>query len=302
MKSPNSARSLCATLTRPLQRRLVDLLYPAGTRPADFLLPAGEAALAPAESVSWRIFANPVAMFIGGITAVLLELAEPRVRTGVWEHTTFRTQPLARLQRTGYAAMMTAFGARSRTAALVAHVNARHARIEGVTPAGAPYRADDLELLTWVHATATFGFVQAYACCVRPLAAGEQDRYYAENQAVGRLYGVEAPPANQAELLRLFERMRPALERSDIVLEFLDILERLPLMPWFARPLQRLLLRAAVQCLPAWARDRLGLAGARWAVPAWQWAVLRAIGRAADHLDHPDLPIAMARRRLGSGE
>ena len=33
---------------------------------------------------------NPLSLFIGGVTAVIMELAEPRVRTGVWEHTTFR--------------------------------------------------------------------------------------------------------------------------------------------------------------------------------------------------------------------
>jgi uncharacterized protein (DUF2236 family) len=35
------------------------------------------------------VFKNPLSLFIGGVTAVIMELAEPRVRTGVWEHTTF---------------------------------------------------------------------------------------------------------------------------------------------------------------------------------------------------------------------
>jgi uncharacterized protein (DUF2236 family) len=59
------------------------------------------------------VFRNPLSLFVGGITAVLLELAEPRVRTGVWEHTAFRTQPQQRLQRTGLAAMVTVYAARS---------------------------------------------------------------------------------------------------------------------------------------------------------------------------------------------
>ena len=61
---------------------------------ADFLRPAGEAALVSADSVSWRVFKNPLSLFIGGVTAVIMELAEPRVRTGVWEHTTFRVDPV----------------------------------------------------------------------------------------------------------------------------------------------------------------------------------------------------------------
>ena len=44
----------------------------------DFLQPAGEPALIGPDSISWRIFKNPVALYIGGIAAVLLELAEPQ--------------------------------------------------------------------------------------------------------------------------------------------------------------------------------------------------------------------------------
>ena len=52
------------------------------------------------DSVSWRVFKNPLSLFIGGVAAVIMELAEPRVRTGVWEHTTFRLDPIRRLRRT----------------------------------------------------------------------------------------------------------------------------------------------------------------------------------------------------------
>ena len=60
----------------------------------DFSRPVGEAALLSPESVSWRVFKNPLSLFIGGVTAVIMELAEPRVRTGLWEHTTFRLDPI----------------------------------------------------------------------------------------------------------------------------------------------------------------------------------------------------------------
>jgi hypothetical protein len=44
------------------------------------------------DSVTWRVMKNPVALVVGGFAAVILELAEPRVRSGVWEHTSFRTR------------------------------------------------------------------------------------------------------------------------------------------------------------------------------------------------------------------
>ena len=289
-----------AAASRPLQGRLAALVYPAGTQPGDFLQPPGEAALLDAASVSWRVFANPVALLVGGVAAVLLELAEPRVRSGVWEHTTFRSAPLPRLQRTGYAAMLTVFGARSRTEAMIRAVNAGHARIAGRTPAGAAYRADDVELLTWVHATATYGFLQGYVQCVRPLDAAGRDAFYAENQASARLYGVASPPGSERELEALFDRMRPLLEPSAIVLEFLAIMRAMPLLPGPLRPLQGLLLRAAVQALPADIRARLALDGAPWRLARWQWRLVRALGRAADHLSLPTLPAQLALRRLAA--
>src|SRR6266545_181402 len=102
------------------------LLEPGDRSHIDFSRPAGEAALVSPDSVSWRVFKNPVSLFIGGVTAVIMELAEPRVRTGVWEHTTFRLDPIRRLRRTGLAAMVTIYGARSTAEAMIARVRRMH--------------------------------------------------------------------------------------------------------------------------------------------------------------------------------
>jgi uncharacterized protein (DUF2236 family) len=108
---------------------------------ADFLRPPGEAALVSPESVSWRVFKNPLSLFNGGVAAVMMELAEPRVRTGVWEHTTFRINPTGRLRRTGLAAMVTIYGARSTAEAMIARVRrmqiespARRQQAKPITP------------------------------------------------------------------------------------------------------------------------------------------------------------------------
>jgi uncharacterized protein (DUF2236 family) len=141
----------------------------------DFLRPAGEAALVPADSVSWRVFKNPLSLFVGGVAAVVMELAEPRVRAGVWEHTTFRSDPLRRLRRTGLAAMVTVYGACSVAEAMITRVRRLHDTVAGTTLSGEPYRANDPELLNWVYATAAYRFVQALShLCAAPLFAGTQ--------------------------------------------------------------------------------------------------------------------------------
>ena len=96
------------------------LLEPGDRSQIDFSRPVGEAALLSPESVSWRVFKNPLSLFIGGVTAVIMELAETRVRAGVWEHTTFRLDPIRRLRRTGLAAMVTIYGARSTAEPMIA--------------------------------------------------------------------------------------------------------------------------------------------------------------------------------------
>ena len=100
--------SLVLRLPTGIERKLEMLwggLPDTGAGRVDFSTPVGEAALISAQSVSWRVFKNPVTMFIGGVAAVILELAEPCVRTGVWEHSRFRKDPVGRLQRTGAAAI-----------------------------------------------------------------------------------------------------------------------------------------------------------------------------------------------------
>jgi ER-bound oxygenase mpaB/B'/Rubber oxygenase, catalytic domain len=82
---------------------------------------------------------------------------------------------------TGGDFMVTIYGPRSTAEAMIARVRRMHDLIEGVTPSGEPYRANDPELLTWVHGTAAYGFLQAYHAYVRALSSSERDRYYADS-------------------------------------------------------------------------------------------------------------------------
>jgi uncharacterized protein (DUF2236 family) len=275
-----------------------ELIKPSGGPAVDFTQPAGEDALVPATSVSWRVFKNPVALFVGGVAAVILELADPAVRTGVWEHSSFRTDPKRRLQRTGLAAMVTVYGARSQAEAMIAGVVRMHERVEGHTPAGEAYRANDIALLTWVQATAGFGFAEAYHRYGRPLSLEEFDRFYAEGAPAARLYGALEAPASKAGLLTLFESKRSRLEPSPIVFEFLDIIREAPVFPPLLRPLQRLLVRAAVEMVPGWVRERLGL-GAEYGLSGWQAALVRRSGALSDRILLRSSPAVQACRRLG---
>jgi uncharacterized protein (DUF2236 family) len=275
-----------------------DLVQPSGGPRVDFAQPAGEEALLPATSVSWRVFKNPVSLFVGGVAAVILELADPAVRTGVWEHSSFRTDPRRRLQRTGLAAMITVYGARSQAEAMIAGVVRMHDSVEGRTPAGECYRANDEALLTWVQATAGFGFVEAYHRYVSPLNSEELDRFYAEGVPAARLYGANHAPASKAELEALFASKRARLVPSPIVFEFMEIIREAPVFPPLMRPLQRLFVRASVEMVPDWVRERLGL-GVEHGLSGWQAALVRRAGSLSDRILLRSSPAVQSCRRLG---
>lgn len=221
--------------------------------------PVGDPGMFGPDSVAWRVHANPVALAIGGVAAVILELAEPRVRTGVWEHSIFRTDPLSRMRRTGEATLITTYGPTKAAEARVAMVTRMHERVGGVTPEGQTYTALEPDLMTWVHVTAGWGFMNAYHRYVALLSAAEQDRYYAEGGRLGRLFGAPEPPGSVAEVDGWFDRMEPKLVAHPIIHEFLGIVSRTSPLGLAGRALQPLVAQAAIDLIPRPIADRLRL-------------------------------------------
>ncbi|HWJ33644.1 MAG TPA: oxygenase MpaB family protein [Steroidobacteraceae bacterium] len=274
------------------------LLQPPGGRHIDFSSPLGEQALVSPDSISWRIFKNPVALLVGGIAAVILELAEPAVRTGVWKHSSFLTDPLGRLRRTGLAAMVTVYGPRSMAEPMIRGVVRMHSRVAGETPAGEAFFANDARLLSWVHATASFGFGEAYSRYVAPLGPSEFDALYREGVPASQLYGALDAPKSAAELRVLFDSMRGRLEPSDIVFEFLQIMRETSALPAPLRWMQPALVRAAVELIPDWIRECLGLTASHGLRP-WERLIVGLAGAVSDRIVLPDSPPSQACRRLG---
>ena len=268
-----------------------------GAQLIDFRKPPGEPALAAHDSLTWRIYKNPVALFAGGVSAVILELAEPRVRSGVWEHTTFKTDPVARMKRTGMAALATAYAARSVAERMITKVNAMHGHVSGEV-SGAPYTASDPDLLDWVQVTACFGFIEAYSAYVAPLSKVERDRAYAEAIPAAELYGVPNPVASEADVQTRFAAMLPKLEASDIIFDFLKIVSRAPILPPPMRSLQNTMIRASVELVPQHIRDHLGL-GERWRLRNWEKRLVKLAGAASDRIAIPGSPPVEACHRLG---
>jgi len=264
----------------------------------DFAAPAGEPAYLAPDSIQWRVFKNPIALGVGGVAAVLLEFADPRIRSGVWDHSTYKADPIGRSRRTGMAAMVGVYGPQSAARRVIQGVTNMHAKVGGKTPGGRPYQALDVELLDWVSATAGYGFVTAYHRFVAPLSAAEHDAFYREGEAIGRLYGVRTPIRSSADFMAMMDRLAPGFEPHPIVREFLDIIASGRAAPGVPRVFHRALARAAVSILPPRVREILQL-GPEFDLKASDRLALKLAGRLAERVADPRSPPCQASVRLG---
>ena len=282
-----------------LLRPLESLLEPPPGLEVDFSSPPGAPALTPADSISWRVFGNAVTLFVGGVAAVILELAEPSVRAGVWDHSSFRRDPMQRLRRTGMAAMITVYAPRQEAEAMIARVNAMHEKVRGTLPDGQTYQASDPRLLDWVQATASFGFIEAFSRFAGPLSLAEKSQAFAEAEPAARLYGAKGAPRSFPAWEEMLARKLPALEPSVTLDEFLHIMRTAPILPLPLRPVQRLLVRAAVSILPPQVQTKLALEG--MGLQTGGATAVRAMARSASLLLPASAPQVQARRRMSNG-
>ncbi|CAN5755260.1 oxygenase MpaB family protein [soil metagenome] len=264
----------------------------------DYGQPAGEPAYLDPGSVHWRVYKNPVALAVGGVAAVLLEFADARIRAGVWDHSTFKADPIGRSKRTGVAAMVGVYGPQSAARRVIQGVTNMHSRVAGTTPSGEAYKALDVELLDWVSATAGYGFLNAYDRFVSPLAEAEKTRFYEEAGPIARLYGVRYSPKSTADFLSMMEKLGPRFEPHPIVTEFLAIIQSGQAAPGTPKFLHRALARASVSLLPPLVRQKLAL-GSDYDLTAVDRLALKAAGKLADRIPIPGSAPCQASQRLG---
>ncbi|MBC9033880.1 DUF2236 domain-containing protein [Sphingomonas sp. JC676] len=184
----------------------------------------------------------------------------PAVLAGVWDHSSFRADLLGRLRRTARFIAITTYGDRAEAAAAIARVRDVHRRVAGTLPDGTGYKADDPDLLAWVHLTEAWSFLAAWQQYgAWRLLPAQQDRYYAEFATIGAAIGAHAVPYGRIGAADALDRMRPGLivdHRTHEVARL--VLGHMPDNP-LAIPLQRVTMQAAVDLLPGWARRMHGL-------------------------------------------
>ena len=85
------------------------------------------------------VHADIVAMMVGGIRGLLLQMLHPHALQGVLDHSNFRSDMHGRLRRTARFIAVTTFGHRDDAQAAIYRVNRIHAAVGGTLPDGSPY-------------------------------------------------------------------------------------------------------------------------------------------------------------------
>ena len=199
------------------------------------------------------------AMYIGGIRALLLQSLHPLAMAAVDDFSDYRTNVWGRLARTATFIATTTFGTADHAQEAVDIVKAVHVRVSGTAPDGRPYRADDPDLLRWVHTAEIDSFRTAHRLFGRDrLDDAGYDTYVAQAATVADRLGARNPPTSTTGLAQTLQDFRGELSGTPAAREVATFIRDAP-VPSAVQPGYRAMVRAAVATLPRWAREPLGL-------------------------------------------
>jgi uncharacterized protein (DUF2236 family) len=243
-----------------------------------FLESTADAGFFGPESASWRVHGDFTSMMIGGVAALLLQMLHPRALAGVWDHSDFRHDMAGRLRRTARFVAGTTYGSTDEALALIAHVQTIHDRVAGTLPDGAPYSANDPDLLTWIHVAEMSSFLAAYLRYRDPdFPPADQDRYFAETAIIAEKLGAAGVPKSRAAVEAYLREVRPQLRYDrrthEVARALLDHRAASPVIA----PFMKLIFQAAQDLLPAWAAELHGFRLAGVSRPAVRTAA-RSLG------------------------
>jgi uncharacterized protein (DUF2236 family) len=248
------------TLASPITARIrawVLQVFPRGRSGIDYDVPPGDAGLFGPESVTWRIHADFPGMLSGGLCALMLQTLHPRALAGVWDHSNFREDLVGRLRRTTDFVAGSTYAGRAEAQRLIARVRAIHAHVHGTTADGTAYRADDPALLTWVHTTESYGFLQGYRRYCRAVPTALADAYYAEVACVAEALGAQDVPKSEADVAAYFASLENTLRYDARSHEVLSVLSKMRLPVPMAGLSRDVFLGAGAALLPPWAEHLL---------------------------------------------
>lgn len=235
-----------------LIRRSIREMVGGGGPPVAFLEPAGDRGLFGPESIAWKVHADFISMMIGGISSLVLQALHPKALAGVWDHSSFREDLKGRLGRTAFFIAATTYGSNEMASNAIHRVNQIHKKVTGFDEFNEPYRADDPNLLAWVHLTETRSFMRSYESYrSESLQSQSKDQYFLEMKMLGEKLGAIDLPDTYAGTERAIKQYIPELHYGDRAKNIIGMLDNFP-SNLSSKPFVKMISRAGFLNLPNW--------------------------------------------------
>ncbi len=235
-----------------LIRRSIREMVGGGGPPVAFLEPAGDRGLFGPESIAWKVHADFISMMIGGISSLVLQALHPKALAGVWDHSGFREDLKGRLGRTAFFIAATTYGSNEMANNAIHRVNQIHKKVTGLDEFNEPYRADDPNLLAWVHLTETRSFMRSYESYrSESLQSQSKDQYFLEMKMLGEKLGAIDLPDTYAGTERAIKQYIPELHYGDRAKNIIGMLDNFP-SNLSSKPFVKMISRAGFLNLPNW--------------------------------------------------
>jgi uncharacterized protein (DUF2236 family) len=212
-------------------------------------------------SIVWRVHRDR-SFPLAAIRSLMIQALHPLAMAGVAEHSDWKRNPFGRLAATSGYVLTVTYGDTASAERASARVRAVHMRVRGVDAVtGLQYRAEDPQLLLWVHAAMVDSIVQIVQRYGRSLDAADADRYVAEMVRFAEMVGIPAEqvPANAASLREYLESV-PLLQATPAALDAIGFVLDPPGLDADTSELWRDLGQVAIGTLPDSLRAMYGFA------------------------------------------
>ncbi len=150
------------------------------------------------DSMTWKIYREPT-MLLGGISALLLQIAHPAIAEGVRKFSNFHEEYLYRAHRTFNAMAGFYFGSEALALKTARRLFQMHGMIRGNVGKKVDgwwqverFCARDPELLTWVLATLVETSLRITELIHGPLPRSEKEQFFQESKIIATLMGIPA--------------------------------------------------------------------------------------------------------------
>jgi len=197
---------------------------------------------------------------LAAIRSLMVQALHPLAMAGVAQHSNWQRDPFGRLAATAGYVLTVTYGDTAAADSAAARVRAVHTHVRGKDEVtGLDYRAEDPELLLWVHAGMVDSIVHVVQRYGRSLDSADADRYVAEMARFAEIIGVPAVsvPGSVAALSEYLESVE-LRQLTPAASEAIGIVLDPPGLDDATRELWRDLGQVAVGTLPAWARSMYG--------------------------------------------